>query len=121
MLPEEEPEQQLLEVTAAQIAEHQASRKIATAKAASSGATGCLGGFAAAGAAGAGASKAVSSDRKKKALDAATHLSKGADSSAVAAANLAHPETRKLQTEKQQLLGKQCEALDARPANDCCI
>lgn len=116
MLPEEEPEQQLLEVTPAQIAEHQAAKKAVAGKAASSGTTGGLGGFAAAGAAGTGAGKATSHGAKKKVPDAATCLSNGASSSGAnepsmsAVADISQAQRRKLQVEKQYMQGKHCTA-----------
>jgi hypothetical protein len=114
MLPEEEPEQQLLHVSEGQVDEHLAAKKAAADKAAGAAAGG-LGGFAGAKAGSRG--KQAAAD--KKATGGATTVTKPAGSTSsggasqhiaseasVAACTLSHAQLRKLHVERQRLLGE---------------
>jgi hypothetical protein len=114
MLPEEEPEQQLLHVSDAQVAEHQVAKKAAADKAAGAAAGG-LGGFAGA-KAGSGGKQAAAD--KKAAAGAATPVKQacsagsadasqhGASEASAAPCTLSEAQLRKLQVERQRIVGE---------------
>ncbi|KAF6255839.1 hypothetical protein COO60DRAFT_167145 [Scenedesmus sp. NREL 46B-D3] len=124
MEPDEEPEQQLLDVSEGQLAENQAAKKAAADKAAETAAGG-LGGFAGAKAGSAG--QQAISDTGKKAAGGIAAASKqaGATSAAdavqhgasdAAPSMLSHAQLRKLHVERKHLLDgmtQQCDAFDA--------
>jgi hypothetical protein len=117
MLPEEEPEQQLQDVSKAQLAEHQAAQKAAADKAAGASAGG-LGGFAGAKAgpqnkhATAETSKrtaaggAIAPVKQGSGASSADAAQRGASEAGAAPCTLSHAQLRKLHVERQQLLGK---------------
>jgi hypothetical protein len=111
MLPEEEPEQQLQDVTATQLAEHQAAKKAAANKAAGAAASG-LGGFAGAKAgqhskqSGAEASKKAASAKQTATTSSADAAQRGVSEGGTAPCALSQAQLRKLQVERQQLLGE---------------
>jgi hypothetical protein len=115
MLPEEEPEQQLLHVSEAQVTEHQAAKKAAADKKAAGAAASGLGGFAGA-KAGAGGKQAAA-DKKAAGGAATTVKQAGSASSAdasqhsaseasAAPCTLSQAQLRKLHVERQRLLGE---------------
>lgn len=104
MLPEEEPEQQLLHVSEAQLTEHIAAQKAAADKAAGLGA---LGGFVAAAggpgkaAAGAAAGGAKADSPPKQQQQQQRHAEE-----LHSVRELSEPERCRLQVEREQLCGK---------------
>ncbi|WIA29897.1 hypothetical protein OEZ86_012366 [Tetradesmus obliquus] len=126
MLPEEEPEQQLQDVSEAQVAEHHAAKKAAADKAAGTTAGG-LGGFAGAKA---GPSKQAAADAHKQAgaggsaaaakqpggASSADAVQRSASEAGAAPATLSHTQLRTLHVERQHLLDditRQCAAFAA--------
>jgi hypothetical protein len=111
MLPEEEPEQQLMHVSEAQLAEHAAAQKAAADKAAGFG---VLGGFAAASggaskaaaAAAAGSPKSGTQAKKQQQGGAAANLRGSADG-LCSVRELSEPERHRMQVERDQLSGEQ--------------
>lgn len=116
MLREEEPEQQLQDVSEAQVAEHHAAKKAAADKAAGTTAGG-LGKFAGAKA---GPSKQAAADAHKQAgaggsaaaakqpggASSADAVQRSASEAGAAPATLSHTQLRTLHVERQHLLGE---------------
>jgi hypothetical protein len=107
MLPEEEPEHQLMHVSEAQLAEHAAAQKAAADKAAGLGA---LGGFAAA-AGGPGkahppAGTAAASPPKQQQQGSGVVGFRGSTDGLSCVRELSEPERHRLQVEKEQLTGE---------------
>lgn len=104
MLPEEEPEQQLVHVSEAQLAEHAAAQKAPADKAAGFGG---LGGFAAAsgGASKAAAAAGTQSKKQQQGGSAAANLRGSADG-LCSVRELSEPERHRLQVERDQLSGE---------------
>jgi hypothetical protein len=107
MLPEEEPEQQLMHVSEAQLTEHAAAQKAAAEKAAGFGA---LGGFAAAaggpGKAHAPAGTKVASPPKQQQQGSGVAGLRGSSDGLSCVRKLGEPERHRLQVEKEQLAGR---------------